>query len=74
MRLDIPVVTDKTVNDIIVAAKAEAKRRPDLKSNGKTPKMAQGWLSGKRWEDEAETVKLDHKQPLTKKDIDKLNE
>ena len=52
--LDIPTLTDKIVNEIVLAAKAEAKRRPDLKSNGGKPKMAQGWLSGKRWEDEAE--------------------
>jgi hypothetical protein len=50
--LDIPILTDKLVNEIIIAAKAEAKHRPSLKINGKTPKMAEGWLSGKRWEDE----------------------
>jgi hypothetical protein len=52
--LDIPTLTDKIVNEIIISAKAEAKRRPGLKSNGGKPKMAQGWLSGKRWEDEIE--------------------
>lgn len=58
--LDIPL-TDKIVNEIVAAAKAEAKRRPGLKSNGGKPKMAQGWLSGKRWEDETETIQTPKK-------------
>lgn len=37
---------------IIRAAEIEAINRPALKQNGRTPKMAQGWLSGRRWEDE----------------------
>lgn len=50
--LDILTLTDKIVDQIVIAAKAEAKRRPNLRANGDIPKMAQGWLSGKRWEDE----------------------
>ena len=45
-------LTNNIMDKIIIAAKAEAKRRPNLKANGGKPKMAQGWLSGKRWEDE----------------------
>ena len=36
---------------IIAGAEREARRRPDLQAKGRTPKMAQGWLSGRRWED-----------------------
>lgn len=37
---------------IIEAASREAEARPTLLNKGRTPKMAQGWLSGRRWEDE----------------------
>lgn len=36
---------------IIPAAKAYAIEREELKRQGRTPKMAQGWLNGRRWED-----------------------
>lgn len=36
---------------IIPAARAYAIERQDLKRQGRTPKMAQGWLNGRRWED-----------------------
>jgi len=51
---DIPMLTDSLVEVIVIAAKAESDRRPELQRHGKTPKMAQGWLSGARWEDEVE--------------------
>jgi len=50
--IDIPQLTDSLVFKIIEAAKKEAKVRPGIIEKGKTPKMAQGWLSAKRWEDE----------------------
>lgn len=50
--LEIPQLTNTLVEQIVSAAESEAKRRPDLIANGKTPKMAQGWISGRRWEDE----------------------
>lgn len=50
--LDIPLLTDKLVSQIVTAARQEANRRPGLKKKGYTPKMAQGWLSARRWEDE----------------------
>ena len=50
--LDIPQLTNGVVDQIIRSAKNEAKRRPSLQEQGKIPKMAQGWLSGRRWEDE----------------------
>ncbi|MBI9089889.1 MAG: hypothetical protein JEZ12_11790 [Desulfobacterium sp.] len=51
--LDIPELTDALVDRICNAAKNENQNRAQLKSQGKTPKMAQGWLTGRRWEDEA---------------------
>ncbi len=50
--LDIPSLTTTLVDTIYTAARAEKKRRPDLENRGSTPVMAQGWISGKRWEDE----------------------
>lgn len=49
--LDIPELTDALVGKIIAAAEREAASRADLTAAGRTPKMAQGWLSGRRWED-----------------------
>ena len=37
---------------ILHAARIEARTRPKLREKGQTPKMAQGWLSGRRFEDE----------------------
>lgn len=51
--IDIPQLTDSLVDKILLSAKNEAKKRPDLIQQGKIPKMAQGWLSAKRWEDES---------------------
>ena len=50
--LDIPELTIGLCEKIYSAAEMEAKRRPELESAGKTPKMAQGWISSRRWEDE----------------------
>lgn len=50
--LDIPSMTDSLVVKIIEGARGEAARRPALIASGKTPKMAQGWLTARRWEDE----------------------
>ena len=52
--LEIPSMTMATVEEIVAAAKMEAENRHKLEAAGKTPKMAQGWLSGRRWEDERE--------------------
>lgn len=51
--LDIPDMTAELVDRIVLAATAEAAARVEAMAQGKTPKMAQGWLSGRRWEDEA---------------------
>jgi hypothetical protein len=50
--IDIPELTIALCEKIYAAAEAEAKRRPELEASGKTPKMAQGWISSRRWEDE----------------------
>lgn len=51
--MDIPGLTPELAEDIIAAARAEARRRPQLEQRGRTPIYAQGWLNGNRWEDEA---------------------
>ena len=49
--LDIPTLTDPLVETIVTAAETEAANRTAVISNGQTPKWAQGWISGRRWED-----------------------
>jgi hypothetical protein len=49
--LDIPELTDSLVAQIVAAAEREATARPGLLTAGRTPKMAQGWISERRWED-----------------------
>lgn len=51
--LDIPTLTDALVDEIVTAASAEAANRHALIDQGHTPKWAQGWISGRRWEDKA---------------------
>jgi len=51
--LDIHGFNDELFEVIVTAATAEAASRTATLAQGKTPKMAQGWLSGRRWEDEA---------------------
>lgn len=50
--LDISRLTDKLVNEICESAKAEAINRDKLILDGGTPIFPQGWLTGRRWEDE----------------------
>lgn len=50
--LNIPQLTDTLVDTIVAAAEAEAARRPEIKASGLTPQYPEGWLSGRRWEDE----------------------
>lgn len=73
--LDIPLLTNALVEKIVAAAKQEAERRPRLKDKGGTPKMAQGWLSAKRWEDERYQRQRAASQPkgLSREQIMKLN-
>lgn len=50
------VYRSSIIDDILAGAKREADRRPDIVAAGNTPKWAQGWLSGRRWEDEENTA------------------
>ena len=47
----LDVYSQNLVDAIINAARIEAAERPRIIAQGKTPKYAQGWLSGRRWED-----------------------
>lgn len=53
--LDIPELTDTLVSKIVSAARKEAARRSGLVENGSTPKMALGWITARRWEDEGDS-------------------
>ena len=44
---------DELYTEIIAGAKRYSMYRASLK-NGTTPKMAQGWLTSRRWEDKTE--------------------
>ena len=48
----IPQLTDALMEQILSAARKEAERRQEIVSAGRTPIYAQGWISGRRWEDE----------------------
>ena len=50
----IPSLTDSLVEKICEAARREAENRPELELKGRSPQYAQGWLNGRRWEDEPE--------------------
>lgn len=50
--LAIPLLNGIIFAAIIKAAEHEAIQRPQILNTGKTPKMAQGWITSKRWEDE----------------------
>lgn len=49
--LDIPKLTDQLVDEIVSSAEAEAANRSSVIANGQSPKWAQGWITGRRWED-----------------------
>lgn len=50
--LAMPGLSDELVDRIVAAAEATARQRPQIKAQGRTPQYAEGWLSGRRWEDE----------------------
>lgn len=62
--LEIPELTNELVDTICYAAERERIKRPDLLSAGQTPKMPQGWLSSKRWEDEHVDGQIVKHQPV----------
>lgn len=46
------------MEQILAGAREEAEKRQALIDKGGTPKMAQGWLTGRRWEDEQASVRV----------------
>lgn len=48
----IPDLTEELCEKIIEGAKRYAVERKNILARGSTPKMAQGWLTDRRWEDE----------------------
>lgn len=54
--LDIPTLTETLVEEIVKAAEAEAANRAAAIADGRTPKWAQGWITGRRWEDKVVTL------------------
>ena len=48
----IPDLTEELCEKIIEGAKRYALERKNILAKGGTPKMAQGWLTDRRWEDE----------------------
>jgi phage replication O-like protein O len=50
----IPNLTEELIEKIIEGAKRYAIERQNILARGGTPKMAQGWLTDRRWEDEIE--------------------
>lgn len=55
----IPQLTDALCQQIVDAAKNYADNvRPQLLARDSTPKMAQGWITSRRWEDESVGVKI----------------
>jgi hypothetical protein len=62
--IKLNILTEKTAESLVVpAAKIEAARRQHLKDKGRTPKWAQGWLSGRRFEDEIYSKAAQPKPP-----------
>lgn len=59
-------LTEKLCNEIIEGAKKYALERKNILAKNGTPKMAQGWLTDRRWEDEISTKK-DWKKELKEK-------
>lgn len=53
---EIPELTASLVEKIIAAAGRYAGERPTMLAQGRTPKMAQGWITGRRWEDETDDI------------------
>lgn len=57
---NIGVMSDELLQLILAGAAREAKKRNKLIDQGSIPKMAQGWLTDRRWEDEQGEGKQQH--------------
>ena len=67
----LQVYREDILETIITGASHTARERPGLMAEGRTPIYAQGWLTGRRWEDLQETEKLQPKKMILP-DLDKL--
>ena len=56
--LDIPTLNEAICCTIYKSAELEANKRPILREHGSTPKMASGWITARRWEDEGEEIQI----------------
>ena len=65
--LDIPNYSRDLFQKIMAKAHKECKRRKDLIAAGRTPKMAQGWITDRRWEDEDASESTPKAEPLAEK-------
>ncbi len=52
--LDIGTIDDELFGLIMAGAEREAAARSGLIASGRSPKWAQGWINGKRWEDDSQ--------------------
>ena len=59
--LDLGNISDSLLEKILAGARHAKQERPLLKKKNQTPKMAQGWLSGRRWEDQTESENFSDK-------------
>ncbi len=50
--LDIPSLTNSLMDEICAGAQREAESRHNVIAKGGTPIFLQGWISGRRWEDD----------------------
>jgi hypothetical protein len=67
--LAIPELSDALLETIISAAEAEARRRPEIQATGRTPIYPEGWISGRRWEDETESNAIDWEEAFKRAGI-----
>lgn len=54
--INIPELTNSMVDKIVESASKTAAERPQLLADRRTPQYAQGWITARRWEDEAPRV------------------
>ena len=73
----IPDLTDELVEKIIEGAKRYAVERKNILAKNGSPKMAQGWLTDRRWEDEIIENSISSQRPkagtVYQAEIDKKN-
>ena len=63
--LEIAGLNPQTFELILSSAASEAKGRPEKQRAGKTPIMAQRWLSGRRWEDDYSDPEPEYRSVIT---------